>query len=53
MDDLSESKYQMAEPRISIYGRSHDEWDKLSNWVVENDLYCSNVRWLIQTPRIL
>lgn len=53
MVDLNESKYQMAEPRISIYGRSRDEWDKLSTWAVENKVYCSNVRWLIQTPRIL
>ena len=34
MNDLSQSKYQMAEWRISIYGRSLDEWDKLAKWVV-------------------
>ena len=52
MDDLVESKYQMAELRISIYGRSPDEWDKLAKWVVTHNLYCDNVRWLIQVPRI-
>ena len=53
MEDLAESKYQMAELRISIYGRSPDEWDKLATWAVENMMYCDNVRWLIQVPRIL
>ena len=53
MEELKESKYQMAEPRISIYGRSRDEWDKLAKWAVENNMYCENVRWLIQVPRIL
>lgn len=52
MDDMSESKYQMAEPRISIYGRSPDDWDKLATWAVDHDMYCDNVRWLIQIPRI-
>ena len=52
MNDLVESKYQMAEPRISVYGRSPDEWDKLAAWAVDNELFCDNVRWLIQVPRI-
>ena len=42
----------MVEWRISIYGKSLDEWDKLSAWVVENKLFSSNVRWLIQIPRL-
>ncbi|KAI5808174.1 hypothetical protein DFH27DRAFT_590182 [Peziza echinospora] len=50
--DLEASKYQMAEYRISIYGRSADEWDKLASWVVDNKLYSHNVRWLIQIPRL-
>jgi len=53
MSDLEESKYQNAELTwISIYGRSMDEWDKLAEWAVDNDLYCENVRWLIQVPRL-
>lgn len=52
MEDLRESKYQMAEPRISIYGRKLNEWDNLAKWAVNNDLYCDNIRWLIQVPRI-
>ncbi|TID23861.1 hypothetical protein CANINC_003153 [Pichia inconspicua] len=51
-DDLESSKYQMAEYRISIYGRSEDEWDKLAAWVVDNKLFSHNVRWLIQVPRL-
>jgi AMP deaminase len=50
--DLEQSKYQMAEWRISIYGRTLDEWDKLAAWVVDNKLFSPNVRWLIQIPRL-
>ncbi|KAF7186314.1 AMP deaminase [Pseudocercospora fuligena] len=52
ISDLESSKYQMVEWRISIYGRSMDEWDKLAAWVVDNKLYSPNVRWLIQVPRL-
>ncbi|RMD39919.1 hypothetical protein DV735_g5207, partial [Chaetothyriales sp. CBS 134920] len=50
--DLESSKYQMVEWRISIYGRSLSEWDKLAAWVVDNKLFSHNVRWLIQVPRL-
>jgi len=39
---------QMAEYRISIYGRKQSEWDQLASWIVNNDLYSENVVWLIQ-----
>ncbi|KAF9439263.1 AMP deaminase [Entomortierella beljakovae] len=52
ISDLEQSKYQMAEYRISIYGRSESEWDKLADWVVDNKLFSTNVRWLIQVPRL-
>jgi AMP deaminase len=52
MTDLEASKYQYCEWRISIYGRSPDEWDKLAKWVVNNKLFSHNVRWLIQIPRL-
>lgn len=52
ISDLESSKYQMVEWRISIYGRSMDEWDKLAAWVVDNKLFSPNVRWLIQVPRL-
>ncbi|KAJ2746128.1 AMP deaminase [Coemansia sp. BCRC 34301] len=52
VSDLEQSKYQMAEYRISIYGRSADEWDKLAAWVVDHKILSPNVRWLIQVPRL-
>lgn len=52
MFDLEESKYQNLELRISIYGRSASEWDKLAEWAINNSVYSDNVRWLIQVPRL-
>ncbi|KAL3432526.1 hypothetical protein BDV09DRAFT_125568 [Aspergillus tetrazonus] len=52
ISDLESSKYQMVEWRISIYGRSLQEWDKLAAWVVDNKLFSPNIRWLIQIPRL-
>ncbi|XP_034065368.1 AMP deaminase 2 isoform X1 [Gymnodraco acuticeps] len=52
MADLEESKYQNTELRLSIYGRSRDEWDKLAQWAVKHLVYSSNVRWLVQVPRL-
>ncbi|KAL2869399.1 AMP deaminase [Aspergillus lucknowensis] len=52
ISDLESSKYQMVEWRISIYGRSIQEWDKLAAWVVDNKLFSPNVRWLVQVPRL-
>lgn len=52
VSDLENSKYQNCEYRISIYGRSIDEWDKLASWVIDNKLISHNVRWLIQCPRL-
>ncbi|XP_030449922.2 AMP deaminase [Syzygium oleosum] len=50
--DLEASKYQMAEYRISIYGRKMSEWDQMASWIVNNELYSENVVWLIQLPRL-
>ncbi|XP_054257177.1 AMP deaminase 2 isoform X2 [Macrosteles quadrilineatus] len=50
--DLEESKYQNAELRLSVYGKSIDEWDKLAKWATTNNVYSDNVRWLIQIPRL-
>jgi AMP deaminase len=52
MSDLEDSKYQNAEPRISIYGRKMNEWDTLAQWAVKHKMYSPNVRWIIQVPRI-
>ncbi|CAI4677332.1 BFH_collapsed_G0040610.mRNA.1.CDS.1 [Saccharomyces cerevisiae] len=50
--DLENSKYQNCEYRISVYGRSLDEWDKLASWVIDNKVISHNVRWLVQIPRL-
>ncbi|XP_040193573.1 AMP deaminase 2 isoform X3 [Rana temporaria] len=52
MSDLEESKYQNAELRLSIYGRSRKEWDSLAYWAVSHKVHSNNVRWLVQVPRL-
>ncbi|KAK3569744.1 hypothetical protein QTP86_004067 [Hemibagrus guttatus] len=50
--DLEESKYQYAEPRLSIYGRSANEWESLAKWFIQQKMYSPNLRYMIQVPRI-
>ncbi|XP_046897222.1 AMP deaminase 3 isoform X2 [Hypomesus transpacificus] len=50
--DLEDSKYQHAEPRLSIYGRSQDEWDSLAKWFILHKVHSPNLQWIIQVPRI-
>uniref|UniRef100_A0A3Q3K6U9 AMP deaminase n=1 Tax=Monopterus albus TaxID=43700 RepID=A0A3Q3K6U9_MONAL len=50
--DLEESKYQHAEPRLSIYGRCPEEWDSLSQWFINHKVHSPNMKWVIQVPRI-
>ncbi|CAF2480562.1 unnamed protein product [Rotaria sp. Silwood2] len=52
MFDLEDSKYQHAELRLSIYGKSIDEWDKLAKWCLKNTMYSANVGWMVQIPRL-
>ncbi|XP_043932805.1 AMP deaminase 2 isoform X3 [Protopterus annectens] len=52
MADFEESKYQNAELRLSIYGRSRDEWDLLAKWAVDHKVHSNNVCWLVQMPRL-
>lgn len=52
MKDLEASKYQLAEWRVSIYGRNINEWTKLAKWFYVNKLAHPNIRWLIQVPRL-
>ncbi|XP_030480378.2 AMP deaminase [Cannabis sativa] len=52
LSDLEASKYQMAEYRISIYGRKQSEWDQLASWFVNNAIYSDNAVWMIQLPRL-
>lgn len=50
--DFEESKYQNAELRLSIYGKSRDEWTKLAKWAIGGNVVSDNIRWLIQIPRL-
>uniref|UniRef100_A0A7R9YEX5 AMP deaminase n=1 Tax=Pinguiococcus pyrenoidosus TaxID=172671 RepID=A0A7R9YEX5_9STRA len=51
-DDLSASKYQHVEWRVSIYGRGLSEWDRLARWFYVNRLAHPNLRWMVQIPRL-
>uniref|UniRef100_A0A8C8SVV0 AMP deaminase 2 n=1 Tax=Pelusios castaneus TaxID=367368 RepID=A0A8C8SVV0_9SAUR len=50
--DLEDAKYQYAEPRLSIYGRSPEEWARLASWFNRHRVYSPNMKWMIQVPRI-
>ncbi|TMS05307.1 AMP deaminase 3 [Larimichthys crocea] len=50
--ELEESKYQHAEPRLSIYGRSTNEWKSLATWFIQHKVHSPNMRWMVQIPRI-
>jgi AMP deaminase len=52
LNDLEESKFQHTEWRLSIYGRSRSEWDKLAKWVLAHNLLSPNNKWMIQIPRL-
>ncbi|KAK2990787.1 hypothetical protein RJ640_012688 [Escallonia rubra] len=52
LSDLEASKYQMAEYRVSIYGRKQSEWDQLASWFINNSIDSENAVWLIQLPRL-
>lgn len=51
-EDLAASKYQMAEYRLSVYGKNKQEWSKLAAWWYDNALVSPNVVWMIQIPRL-
>lgn len=50
--ELEDSKYQHAEPRLSIYGRSPSEWESLAKWFIQHKVHSPNMRYMIQVPRI-
>lgn len=45
--ELEASTYEYSEPRISLYGRSTDEWSKMARWFIRYKVFSPNVRWLI------
>jgi len=50
--ELDDAKYTNIELRLSVYGRSLNEWDRLASWAVSNNVYSDHNRWLIQVPRL-
>ncbi|CEF67347.1 AMP deaminase 2 [Strongyloides ratti] len=50
--DLEDSKYQHAEPRISIQGCKKDDWSNLASWAIKHDVWSPNAKLLIQIPRV-
>ncbi|XP_039262209.2 AMP deaminase 3-like isoform X1 [Styela clava] len=51
-EKLCDQKYHHLELRISIYGKSYDEWENLANWFARHKLESIHIRWLIQVPRL-
>lgn len=49
---LEREKYILSEYRVSIYGRSVNEWQLLAVWFKEFKLKSKCVKWLIQIPRL-
>jgi AMP deaminase len=49
---LSYFFHEYVRYRLSIYGRKYSEWDTLAAWIVDNKLFSTNCRWLIQIPRL-
>lgn len=52
MKEMEEEKYCFAELRISIYGKSNQEWSKLADWFKMHKIFSHQIRWLIQIPRL-
>ena len=47
-----EKANKKTEYRISIYGRTQNEWNDLAEWVDKFDVRSPNNRWVIQFPRV-
>ena len=45
--DLEETKYQLSEYRLSIYGRKSTEWRKLAQWVMSHGLVLPYNKWQV------
>ena len=42
--ELDDAKYVNLELRLSVYGRSLNEWDKLASWAVSNNVHSEHNR---------
>jgi AMP deaminase len=50
--DAHNCDHVYLEPRLSIYGRSENEWEVLAAWIVRYNLVSKRVKWMVQIPRI-
>ncbi|XP_078500514.1 AMP deaminase 1-like [Lissotriton helveticus] len=50
--ELFKQRYVYTEPRLSIYGQSPHEWQKLAEWFCKQKVYAEFMKWMIQVPRI-
>ena len=48
LSDFHDSKYQHGELRLSVYGRSMDEWNNLAKWAVRHNVYLRGVLSLLR-----
>ena len=50
---LAESDHMYAEWRISVMGKSTDEWYKIADFMIENKLdELTHNKWMVQNPRL-
>lgn len=50
--DRDRNSSVFTEYRVSVYGTKKTEWTELADWVVDNQLFSTNNRWMIQCPRV-
>lgn len=48
----SQDRYTYAENRVSVYGISIREWDKLAQWFTTHGMTNKHNKWIIQVPRV-
>ena len=46
-EELDDAKYVNLELRLSVYGRSLNEWDKLAKWAVSNNVHSDHNRYRV------
>eukprot|EP01062_Namystynia_karyoxenos_P028805 TRINITY_DN2175_c0_g1_i1.p1 TRINITY_DN2175_c0_g1~~TRINITY_DN2175_c0_g1_i1.p1 ORF type:complete len:1842 (+),score=601.91 TRINITY_DN2175_c0_g1_i1:806-5527(+) len=51
-DQYQRDRYTYAEMRITIYGRSREEWHKLAGWFDTHGMASIHNKFLVQVPRI-
>eukprot|EP00760_Papus_ankaliazontas_P024645 PhM_4_TR2400/c1_g1_i1/m.18643/K01490/AMPD; AMP deaminase len=50
-DQYKLDEYTFAENRLTIFGKSLNEWDKLAQWFDTHGMASQQNRWMVQIPR--